>query len=62
MLIESPIVAVSDIAARCKVSYPTARTDTDRLIELGILSPVEAATHPKYYSAREVFQVAYRED
>ncbi len=56
----SPFVRVADLARRLSVTYPTAKADVQRLIEVGILRDLPHVT-PRTLYAPEVFNVAYEE-
>lgn len=64
MLIESlfsnPIVRVTDAARRMNVSYPTAKTDIQKLVGAGILEELPHI-YPRAYIARDIFDAAYHE-
>lgn len=53
-----PFVRVADLPKRLNVTYPTAKSDVDRLVEAGILKELPQVT-PKTFYAPEVFNVAY---
>lgn len=53
-----PFVRVADLARVLDVSYPTAKADLDRLVEVGILTELPDVT-PKAFGAKEVFTTAY---
>ena len=55
-----PYFRVADLARRLGVSYPTARSDVDRLVEADILSELPDIT-PITFHAPEVFRVAYED-
>lgn len=57
-IFDSPFVQVSTLQRKMKVSYPTARSDLDRLVEAGVLRELRD-TSPKTFYAPEVFSVAY---
>jgi Fic family protein len=57
-IFHSPFLRIADLAARLEISYPTAKSDIDRLVEAGILKELENIS-PKTYYAPEVFEVAY---
>jgi Fic family protein len=61
-LFSSPMLKYSDIRRELNVSYPTARGDMDALVEAGILYEVTPSSNPKFYCAREIFNVAYYDD
>lgn len=58
-LFDSPMVTIPELAISAQVSYPTAKADVDRLIQLGILREADGEANPKYFYAREVFDIAY---
>jgi Fic family protein len=60
-LFSNPMVRVTEAASRLHVSYPTAKTDIAKLVEVGILSELDQ-TYPKAFFSRAVFNAAYRED
>ncbi|MFP5248074.1 MAG: hypothetical protein ACLGH0_15375 [Thermoanaerobaculia bacterium] len=60
-LFSNPIIRITDAARRLDVTYPTAKADIAKLVELGILSELPNA-YPKAYVARPIFDAAYRED
>jgi Fic family protein len=60
-LFSNPIVRVPDAVRRLEVTYPTAKSDIAKLVELGILKELPN-TYPKAYYAEAVFDAAYRED
>lgn len=57
-LFRSPMVRVADLPERMNVTYPTAKSDVDRLIEVGILSEWPGPSARTVY-AHEVFRIAY---
>jgi Fic family protein len=57
-LFHSPVVRVADLPERLSVTYPTAKSDVDRLIEVGILSELPGPSARTVY-AHEVFRIAY---
>ncbi len=54
----SPFVRVADLPASLNVTYPTAKSDVERLVQAGILRELHNIT-PKTFFAPEVFDVAY---
>ncbi|MBW7835209.1 MAG: Fic family protein [Sphingomonadales bacterium] len=58
-LFSSPIIGYEDIKKELGVSYPTARSDMDALVEMGIVSALPASKNPKYFGAKEIFNIAY---
>ncbi len=59
-LFSSPVVRVSHLRRTLKVTYPTAQSDVDRLVNAQILKPVPEM-HPKCYYSPEIFDIAYAE-
>lgn len=58
LLFENPFVDVAKVRKRFNVTYPTARKDVERLVDEGILEPVENS-HPKQFISRGIFWAAY---
>jgi Fic family protein len=56
----SPFIRIADLPEILDVTYPTAKADVDRLVEIGILSELENVV-PKTFYAPEVFNMAYEE-
>lgn len=61
MLFSNPILRISDVARRLAVTYPTAKTDIERLVRLDILRELPG-TYPKAFVANAIFEAAYGED
>jgi Fic family protein len=59
-LFSNPVVRVSDLRKKLEISYPTAQTDVDRLVQSEILKPL-GDTRPKAYYSPEIFDIAYAE-
>lgn len=59
-IFNSPFIRVADLARRLDVSYPTAKSDIDRLVQAEILKPLEGVT-PNTFCAPAVFDVSYGE-
>lgn len=59
-LFTNPIVRIADAARRLNVTYPTAKSDVLKLVDLGILAELQSAS-PKAYYSRDIFNAAYRE-
>ncbi len=57
-LFNSPFVRITDIAAKLRVTYPTAKADVERLIQAKILRGVPNVPQKTFY-AEEVYKVAY---
>ena len=60
-LFSNPIIRITDAARRLIVTYPTAKSDIVKLVELGILTEMRD-TSPKAYFSPAIFHAAYRED
>jgi Fic family protein len=60
-LFSNPIVRITDVAKRLKITYPTAKADIDKLVEYGILFEL-SGVYPKAFYSREIFNAAYKED
>jgi Fic family protein len=60
-LFSNPFVRVTDVRSRLDVTYPTAKSDIDKLIELEILIPLNNA-RPKTFFCPAIFDAAYQED
>ena len=60
-LFTNPIVRIPDVVRQVDVTYPTAKNDVEKLIDLGILEEL-ASTYPKAFVAREIFDTAYDEN
>ncbi len=56
----SPFVRVSSLTKELEVSYPTAKSDVERLVQAGVLRQLPDVA-PKTFYAPEVFQIAYGE-
>ncbi len=59
-LFVSPYVRIADLPKRLNVSYPTARTDVQRLTDAGILEELPNASQKTYYAPR-VYEVIYED-
>ena len=60
-LFRAPIVTIPDIAARYSISYPTAKSDIENLVDLKILVELSDA-RPKTFYSPEIFRAAYSDD
>jgi Fic family protein len=60
-LFSNPILRITDVAQRLKVSYPTAKADIEKLVKHGILVELPGV-YPKAFYCREIFNAAYSED
>jgi Fic family protein len=59
-LFSNPIIRISDAARRLNVTYPTAKSDIGKLVELGILAELQGVSPKAYYSGA-IFDAAYGE-
>lgn len=57
-LFVSPVVTIPGVATAADVTYPTAKSDIMRLVDLGILKEVADKT-PKYYFSPQIYEIAY---
>lgn len=55
-----PVLNISDVAREYEVSYPTAKSDVLKLVELEILAEVKD-TYPKRYYCQGIFSIAFGE-
>ncbi len=60
-LFYSPLVRIADVQRRMQITYPTAKADVERLVEVGILEELPGE-NPRTFVAREVYNVAFSED
>jgi Fic family protein len=60
-LFSNPIVRITDVARRLEVTYPTAKADVEKLVEVGILAELKTA-RPKAFYSPAIFNAAYGED
>ena len=60
-LFGSPMVTVPAVAKDEDVSYPTAKTDIDYLLKVGILAELRNR-HPRTYYSPEILKIAYEDD
>lgn len=60
MLFTNPMLDVGEVRKRFSVTYPTAKTDLERLSELGIVEALKDYS-PRTYVATKVFDIAYQE-
>ncbi|ADB15324.1 filamentation induced by cAMP protein Fic [Pirellula staleyi DSM 6068] len=58
-LFSEPIVTIPSVARKLGIAYHTAQEDIKRLVNAGILAPLEHR-RPKAFSAQAVIDVAYR--
>lgn len=59
-IFHTPFVRISDLPKRLGISYPTAKTDVERLEDAGILRELPDMS-PKTYYSPDVFNAAYDE-
>jgi Fic family protein len=57
-LFTEPMLTIPDLARKHGVTYPTARSDVDRLIDAGILVELEGAS-PKVFFAPAIMNIAF---
>lgn len=60
-LLVAPVLTIPMVRDRFGVTYPTAKSDVDRLIETGILRVIDRTSRPKAYYAPQIFRVAYED-
>jgi Fic family protein len=60
-LFSSPVLTVPEIMREHGVTYPTAKSDIQALIDLGILRELPEM-RPKAFYSPEIFSIAYGED
>jgi len=58
MVFDSPFIQVASLARNLGVTYPTAKSDIDRLVQAGILSELPNI-NPRTFYSKDVFRVAY---
>lgn len=59
-IFHSPFVRISALPELLDVTYPTAKSDVERLVDAGILQELSSVT-PRTFYAPEVFDIAYDE-
>ena len=60
-LLGSPMIDIPTLAKEFSVTYPTAKTDVTRLIEIGVLALTGRYGRARFYVAREIYHIAYSE-
>lgn len=60
-LFESPAITISQLATMCDISYPTARTDIERLVNVEILVESDMLERPKIYFAPHIIDIAFND-
>ncbi|MGP1385140.1 MAG: Fic family protein [Thainema sp.] len=58
-LFESPAIRIPELAGMCDISYPTARTDIERLVRVGILMESNMVKRPKVYFAPHILDIVF---
>lgn len=58
-LFESPVINIPQLSAMCKISYPTAKADIERLLDAGILVESEIQARPTIYFAADIVDIAF---
>lgn len=58
-LFESPAINIPFLAKLCDVSYHTARSDIDRLVNVGILHQSNISKRPKIYFAPHILKIVF---
>jgi len=57
MLFEMPICTIPSVAERLGVHYPSAKNAVERLVQSGILSPINETTYARGFVARGIFDI-----
>lgn len=60
-LFQTPLLSIPDVVKRFNVSYPTAKSDVEKLVKLKILAELPDA-HPKIFFCPQIFSVAFEDD
>lgn len=58
-LFSAPVVTIPQVVSDTTVTYPTAKADVMRLVDLGVLAEGDPAVTPKYFFSRAIFDIAY---
>jgi len=58
----APMLTIPQVAKHFNVTYPTAKSDIDHLLEEGILAKLPGALRPAVFYAPEIFRIAYDDD
>jgi Fic family protein len=61
-LFEGPVTTVPQVQALTGVTYPTARSDIKRLVDMKILREGPEPAYPKHFFAPEILQTAFKDD
>lgn len=59
-LFTTPIITIPGVAKQFSVTYPTAKSDVERLVNLKILTEAPN-TYPKLYYCAPIFRIAYED-
>lgn len=57
-IFHSPFIRIADLPKRLGVTYPTAKSDVERLVRVGILAELPDV-RPRTYFSPEVYRIAY---
>jgi DeoR/GlpR family transcriptional regulator of sugar metabolism len=57
-LVRNPVMTIAEHARRANVTYPTAKTDLERLAGLGVLKVI-ARVRPKSYVCNQMMKIIY---
>jgi Fic family protein len=60
-LFARPAVTIPDLARTYDVTYPTAKTDVDRLVRAAVLKHVPNTNYPKVFLCSQILEIAYGE-
>lgn len=58
-LFQYPVITAPTIQTLLGITYPTARSDIQKLIDFEILRPGPSHIRPQYFSSPEIMQIAY---
>lgn len=61
-LFESPAITIPQLKTICEVTYPTARSDIERFVNVGILVESQLSRRPKIYFAPHILDIAFNEN
>jgi len=59
-LFHEPILNVTATARKLDVTYPTAKSDIDKLVDSGILQELKGV-RPKAFFSNEIMEIAYKD-
>jgi len=60
-LFKSPVITIPHIAKIHGISYPTARSDVEKMVEIGILKKTDLQRRPEVFFAEKIMKFAYSE-